>query len=81
MRTITLRGAASLLTLTHPNRFVGLGLKYVRRKISSFVRAVAESPVGGQTAGAICVIFSGFQFDLLGETSSDFWFIHLKIYP
>ena len=79
MRPVTLRRTTGVLTLTHPNRFIGLGLEHVRRKVRPLVRTVTHRTISRQTTSAISVIFSSFQLNLLREASSDFRFIHFSI--
>ena len=78
MRAVTLGRITRAFALTHPNRFICFGFENVWREVSSFVRAVAKSTIGGHATGTVSVIFSSFQFNLLWKTSGNFWFIHFE---
>jgi hypothetical protein len=75
--TVAFGSVARVFALTKIGGFIGFGLKNDRCKRSSFVRAVAKGLAVGQTASAIGVLFSSFQFNLLGKTRCDFWFVHI----
>jgi hypothetical protein len=74
--SIAIRCVSGVLALADPNRFAFICLEDIGNKAGAFMRSIAQRTVGRLAAGAIGIVFTGFQFDLFRKTSGDFWLIH-----
>lgn len=81
MGAIAFWRVARMFALAIVSGFGLLGFENERRKLGAFVFAVAEWLVFRKPAGAVSVLFSGFNFDLFGEASGDFGLVHAGFHP
>jgi hypothetical protein len=62
------------------SRFRLIGCENHRDKFSAGMGTVTKRLVGGESAGAVSVFLTGFEFDLFWAGAGDFWFVHGSVF-